>query len=487
VTLPDGAKVDEAAPDGSGFTDEQKQKIIAFLPQAKDAGDLERFSLELSGGKAKIGNAEAILDDLKKGHKAEDFAFTPPVVRQDMTKGPDQPLTMDHVRTAVRDALMNVIAPGLGPQLGEAAEPVVKPFLEHAANAVAGDYGPELGGVIDTVLHGGDISNNAAHERAIMEGDSEGHPIASAAGELAGIAVDAPIAGAVADAAGLGKIGRIVQQAVEGAAYGSGAAGPGNRAAGAAAGAVAAPVVGAVAKAATAVPGLVKEGAKTVLEGSQGLARRIIARAIKDDANTPETVAQDIAAAHANDVPMALADTGENARGLLAAASRSSGMARTVARDALEERQAQLADRVTSAIQRDLGPVANPHELADSLMTRARDEAAPLYEAAYTRAGADTFGQKAARLMQRPSMQRALANAYRIAKEEGRDPNQLGFDLNSSAASSRIAAGSVLLSIAAISSCAFCPTLTPRNLIALLVAVPTGSPPAAKSAAMVAA
>jgi hypothetical protein len=82
---------------------------------------------------------------------------------------------------------------------------------------------------------------------------------------------------------------------------------------------------------------------RSVLQGSPGLAQRIIAKAIKQDMNTPESVGQTIAEAHANGVPMALGDTGENVRGLLAASSRSSGVGRTIVRDALEERQAGLA------------------------------------------------------------------------------------------------------------------------------------------------
>jgi hypothetical protein len=130
-------------------------------------------------------------------------------------------------------------------------------------------------------------------------------------------------------------------------------------------------------------------------------------------------------AGHANDVPMMLADTGENARGLLAAAGRTSGPARTITRDALETRQAGLADRVTGAIERDLGPVANPHEVADSLLTKARTEAAPLYDSFYSKAPVSSPAIDS--MVQRPSMQKALKNAYRIAQEEGAIPRRSGF------------------------------------------------------------
>jgi len=247
---------------------------------------------------------------------------------------------------------------------------------------------------------------------------------------LTGAALTAPIGGEVLDSADIlangSKLARLGRAAIGGGIYGSGAAGPGNRLEGAAIGAVAAPVLGAAVK----VPVALFDAAKSVLADNPGAARRIISKAIAADQNTPASVGADVAAAQANGVPAMIADTGENARGLLAAASRSSGVARTVARDALDERQAGLADRVTQAIQRDLGPVANPHEVADTLMTKARNDAAPLYDAAYAEPGAAAFGYKVAPLLQRPSMRAAMKNAYRIAAEEGRDPTSLGFDLD---------------------------------------------------------
>jgi hypothetical protein len=191
-------------------------------------------------------------------------------------------------------------------------------------------------------------------------------------------------------------------------------------------GAVAAPVVAAGLRA----PGAIVSAGKSVLGGSPNLARRIISRAIEADGKTAAEAGGEMSAAQANDVPYMLADTGDNARGLLAASVRTPGPARTIARNALEERQAGLGERVTNAIERDLGPVANPHEVADQLMTRAHTTAGPLYDAAYSRPGADAFGRALRRFFARPSMKRAFANAYRIAQEEGRDPTTLGFDLN---------------------------------------------------------
>lgn len=314
-------------------------------------------------------------------------------------------------------------------------------YGRHLANSILGDWGAEVSAPVAAVLPGGDrptvfnsedsfgdiVSQNADLTRGQLDRDTADHPVASPLGEVSGVLATIPVGGEAANLARLEKLGEtgraVAAGTVGGGVYGSGAAGPGHRLEGGGTGAVVAPLVGTVAK----LPVASYRVGQTVLTGSPGLARRIIAKAIKDDANMPETVGQDIAAAHANDVPMALADTGENTRGLLAATSRTSGMARTIARDALEERQAGLADRVTKTIERDLGPVANPHKVADDLMTKARDDAAPIYDSFYS--ARPTTSEAVDNLVSRPSMQKALKNAYRIAQEEGRDPESLGFRL----------------------------------------------------------
>lgn len=319
-------------------------------------------------------------------------------------------------------------------------------YVNHAANAVAGDWGPEAAAPLDAIgLGGGDrpniwnsdesfgnlVSQNADLERAQLDQDTADHPVASGLGEVTGAVVAAPGGGAVADAAQFGRLGELGARAAKGftggGIYGSGAGGPGHRLEGAAVGAAVAPVVAVGLK----VPAAGYRAARSVLQGAPGQARRIIAKAIEDDANTPASMGQDMAEAHANNVPMAPADTGENVRGLLAAASRKSGLGRTIARDALETRQNELADRVVGHIQRDLGPIANPHLLAEEMMAKAHDEAGPLYDAAYAHPGAAEFSQKVEPLLQRPSMKKALAYAYRVAKEEGRDPEELGLAASS--------------------------------------------------------
>lgn len=160
------------------------------------------------------------------------------------------------------------------------------------------------------------------------------------------------------------------------------------------------------------------------------VAPRAVGQAIDYDASTPRLVAQQMQEAQANGVPAMIADSGENARGLLAASARAPGRARTVAGSALDERQAGLHDRVTGAIERDLGPVTDPHQVSEQLMTGARAKAGPLYEAAYSVPGAPRFADNVRELLGRPSMRNAMSRARAIADEEGRDPTAMGFDFD---------------------------------------------------------
>jgi hypothetical protein len=195
-------------------------------------------------------------------------------------------------------------------------------YLNHTANALAADYGPEGAAILDALGLGGDDrksvfnsddslgniwANNADAERAQLEADTAAHPVASMGGELTGVALASPLLAKAGNAAGLAKLAEregefnrtLIQGSGEGFAYGSGAGGPGHRLEGGATGAAMVPAVAGVAK----IPVAAANMGKTVLEGSPGLARRIIAKAIKDDAHTPESIGQSITESQANDVP----------------------------------------------------------------------------------------------------------------------------------------------------------------------------------------
>jgi hypothetical protein len=239
---PTGATDQSDQPALQGFTDDQKQAIRGYLPKAKDAADLTQFAHDVSGGTHTIGNAQQILDYLKQGGDPSKLQFTDPVAAQAPTQ---QPSTLENLRNTIGDGILNAldsVMPGVGSLLRSNRD-TGKAVTEHYANALAGDYGPEVGGFLHTIASpseysdfGANLDRNVAHERAIMQGDSEGHPIASAAGELGGYATGALLGNEALDSAGIlnsgtkaAKFGRV---ALGNGIYGSGAAGPGNRVSG---------------------------------------------------------------------------------------------------------------------------------------------------------------------------------------------------------------------------------------------------------------
>jgi hypothetical protein len=173
--------------------------------------------------------------------------------------------------------------------------------INHVANAVVGDFGPEvaatLSAVPDAAAHviglggdttvGQDWANNADMNRAQLEQDSADHPVASLGGELAGAALSAPLAGEGVAAVGGEVIPSAIKAAGGGAVYGAGSAGPGNRAEGALSGAalgsatdVAAPYV---VKALTAKPAqTIDEATRTAVQAAQDLGIKIPKFAISD-------------------------------------------------------------------------------------------------------------------------------------------------------------------------------------------------------------
>lgn len=155
-----------------------------------------------------------------------------------------------------------------------------------------------------------------------------------------------------------------------------------------------------------------------------------VSRSLAEDGLTPRAAAAKIEAAQSRGVPMAIADTGENSRELLASVGRARGESRTIVKREIGARQEQQLERLSSAVRRDLGPTANIREQGEYLMLKAKDESAPLYDEAFAAPGAGAVAPKLQGLLGRPSVKKAMVRARRIAEEEGRDPTALGFDLD---------------------------------------------------------
>jgi hypothetical protein len=453
VELPADVQLDEApAPaeqiaDPQGYTPQEQRRIIEFAKTAKTPEELTAFvaAIGKDRGLGGITNAAQVLAERDaNGGKVADHIIQlqnqpaeQPAPAPDVPAGyaelpPDAPaetgnlsgMTDDEVRAYV-EKLPEEMRPGLSDAVVNGATAGIPTELASIVSTI----GSGLRHPIETFQSGGKNLADAYHDYrkhnlALLDYVRLQHPNLATPAEVGG-AIASPVGkadtlvGIAKGAAQYGLIhgfttsnGDMDQRTTEALKEAGGDA-------------VAGPAIGAVLKA----PGAVKAVADRLF-GGEGRARAIIAKAFQDDEKTAGDIGRAVSDAQANGVPMMLADTGENARSALAAAARSSGPARTIARDALEERQAGLADRVTGAIERDLGPVANPHAVTEHLMSTARNGARPLYDAAYARPGADAFAHKVAPLFQRPSMKAALRNAYQLAKEEGREPETLGFDIN---------------------------------------------------------
>lgn len=158
------------------------------------------------------------------------------------------------------------------------------------------------------------------------------------------------------------------------------------------------------------------------------LSRQIVGESIRADTNTAAGVGQRLTDAGQRGVPLAIADTGDNARGLLASVSRQPGPARTLAREAIGQRQVEQGDRVVGAIGRDLGPIANMRQQSDNLITEARTAASPLYDAAYANPVISTPELDA--ILATPAGRGAVSRARTIAANERRNPEEMGFVLD---------------------------------------------------------
>ena len=151
-------------------------------------------------------------------------------------------------------------------------------------------------------------------------------------------------------------------------------------------------------------------------------------RAIQTSVTDVDPVIAALTQADQLGVPMTLADASPELGSLAGSATRFSPTTAGQARTVMAQRNQGQVDRLASAVERDLGPVTNIPQRSADLSAQAKAAAGPLYDAAYAAPGIEDLDLSD--LMGRPSMKKALANARRIALEEGRNPDELGFVLN---------------------------------------------------------
>lgn len=305
----------------------------------------------------------------------------------------------------------------------------------------------EVFGAMSSIVTGRDMSGEIARMDAIRQAAANQYPGATLAGNIAGVAVTGAgaarmlpglaatsLPGVLGTGAGYGAVTGALDNnddRLSGAAFGAGI--------GAAGGAIGAKVV---------APGLERvsrsrpfrralealNGAGNAVTGqSRTLApvpqytpqQRVIASIGEDSLAQARNNLNDAARLNA---PYSLADADPRLRTLAGTVSRRSVEARNLAENTFEPRALGQADRAVEAIDNYLAPVTNMAERSGNLMQAGRTASAPYYNMAAQRAG--VIDDEVAAILNTDAGKDALGRAYRIASNEGRDPNKMGFDLN---------------------------------------------------------
>jgi len=315
------------------------------------------------------------------------------------------------------------------------------PFLDEAAVGAAG------------LISGRGYSDVRDSYRAVQDIDNQVNREQRVAGGIAGAATGllAPGGGFLKGSSGL--LSASARSAAlgsgYGALYGAGAADGGleDRAAGAVGGAVAGGLLGVTAPAAVNIGRSVVQRTGSGLAEAGARVQRGVGIQPREAAITPRTTesaldyVQRIASNSGVDLaanpvaamgkPITAAEAlGPNGVSQMVALTRRSGRTAGLAEGALGARAADQPTRVLQDFADITG--ADPSGSADviaNLAAAGRTRAAPLYDAAYSRAGAPR-SPLIDDLMTRPSSQKAFARAVTIAREEGRDPTTLGFQFD---------------------------------------------------------
>lgn len=129
-------------------------------------------------------------------------------------------------------------------------------------------------------------------------------------------------------------------------------------------------------------------------------------------------------------LPYAMADASPELRSLAGVVTRKSPNAYGMAEETFLPRARAQADRAREAIDQHLAPITDIEARAKDIRTQGSAAAKPYYDEAFAqRAPLDPEIQQ---MMQTPAGRDALQRAYRIAQNDGRNPNELGFILDDS-------------------------------------------------------
>jgi hypothetical protein len=146
-------------------------------------------------------------------------------------------------------------------------------------------------------------------------------------------------------------------------------------------------------------------------------------------AANPDAILTEVQNRQALGVPAMPGDVTEPMRNLTSWSSRGMGPGQTRVVQALDARKASEANRVRQHVIDEFGPVGDPLLQVEQHMQRAREQAAPMYRAAYNEPM--VVNDEIASIMRTPAFQEAIPNAVRNIRNAQRDPMELGFRLHS--------------------------------------------------------
>jgi hypothetical protein len=308
-----------------------------------------------------------------------------------------------------------------------------RPFLERVAGDLADtSYGAGAVGIANGVLLGGldELASGGDPERmaqidAYKRYTSENSPIASTLGNIAGgIASFLPVGRGINAGAKAAQLSPTVARLVQGGA---------NVAMGATAGALENNQdrkTGALIGGGAALGGdLAGNYIGGKLAGRLAEAPSGAESLIADNVVNPDLARRTLDQADSLALPTTLADADPGARALTYNALTNSAEAGQQGRQTLLGRDRASGSRAVLAVDSNLAAETNVVKLGKDITGKAVLDAAPIKQAAFSKMSpvADT---KLNELLQRPSAKAGLANAQKIAKEEGRDWKALGVDLD---------------------------------------------------------
>lgn len=148
--------------------------------------------------------------------------------------------------------------------------------------------------------------------------------------------------------------------------------------------------------------------------------------------SSPQAIAQEVAQRRARGVPAMIGDVTEDMRGLTEYAGRGAGPGQNLVRRALEGRKANEGTRIRQHVQDTFPTTDDPIRYLEEAGQRAKREAGPLYEQAYSQPVFRTAEIQA--IERTPAFRQALGQAYTNIRNQidevtglPKNPREMGF------------------------------------------------------------